>query len=196
MSEILRIFAKSISTAHEGRRPRADEMPGNNKQQSHKRCARHGHRAENMKKIIAILTLAAAFCCGAWAQTPEVSFNKIPQATFPCQLSSKTDTLPPLVFNTARDLSIYCSGKAQDLIKKSQGFFVAGVTANVLGGVLFSYGANGGSEGEYVLGAIIMIGGAVFDIISVADLLGHWKWDYRRKQVDLYPTPAGVNVTF
>lgn len=145
-----------------------------------------------MKKLI-LFAISIIIASASFAQMQDLKFNKIPEVTFPCRLNNPLDSTLSSVLYTPNELSIYCSKRAQSSISKAQGFFYAGVAATAVGGVIASVAV----RNRYIIaGDIIMVGGAVSSILSVGNLIGHFKWEYRRKQVDLYLNPTGVTLKF
>lgn len=126
----------------------------------------------------------------------KINFNKITETTFPAILVSGNERTKTRLttIDTPMELSKYCSIQAQRNISKAQSNFAAGITLQIVGGAIY-----GGTD-KYgygpLIGVLMVAGGTVFEMVSIGNLIGHVKWDYRRKQVDMYLTPAGATIKF
>lgn len=143
-----------------------------------------------MKKYI--ISFVLLLVCAFAAHTQNVlNDNNIPYANFPC-VYGDPDKL--IEFNNPTEASKYFSSKAQSDISKAQKYFWAGLAFEAVGGVL-----TGISNDSYELnlaGSVCILGGAIFEAVAVSKVIGHFKWDYRRKQVDLYLNPTGATLRF
>ena len=148
-----------------------------------------------MKKYIICFLISTFLALRASAQQQPLDFNNIPNATFPCSFVKNGGTgLEDLItFSTPVELSKYCSAKAQKKISNAQTEFWVGTALEVVGVTLVQVAQ---SNGGFLFGCAALIGGGVCEILAVSDIIGHFKWDYRRKQVDLYLLPNGATLRF
>lgn len=146
-----------------------------------------------MKKYIISCVLFVVCALSVKSQNI-LNLNNIPDTKFPCIHNTKQSKEPPLIqFNNPTELSKFFSQKAQSNLSMAQGFFWAGIACELVGSILTGINA---SEGMELAGSVIMLGGGICEVVAVSNIIGHFKWDYRRKQVDLYLSPAGATLKF
>lgn len=143
-----------------------------------------------MKKYIFSFVLLLVCAFAAHSQNV-LNENNIPDTKFPC-LYGTPDKL--IEFNNPTEASKYFSNKALSEITKAQKFFWAGLAFEAVGSVLT--GISDGSQELTIAGSVCILGGAIFEAAAVSKVIGHFKWDYRRKQVDLYLNPTGATLRF
>lgn len=157
-------------------------------------CARHESRAVIMKKHIICLLISTLLASAASAQQV-LNLDSIPDAAFPCCLVKHpgSENEVHIDFSTPAELSKYCSRKAQKRISNAQTDFWVGAALQVVGAT-FMQAAQGDSG--FIFGCIALAGGSVCELAAISNVIGHFKWDYRRKQVDLYLAPNGAALRF
>lgn len=143
-----------------------------------------------MKKYIicCVISLVCAFT--AHSQNT-LDINKIPYTKFPCTYETSNKYIR---FKDPTEASKYFSEKAQADISKAQKYFWTGLAFEAVGGVLT--GIFNGNDGLNYAGSVCILGGTIFEAVAVSKVIGHFKWDYRRKQVDLYLNPTGATIKF
>lgn len=170
-------------------------------------------RDGRMKKLLLLLLMFVSIVASAQEKVKyqEVNFNNIPRTEFPCAIyetqvqslgndSSTYLSIPVDVFSTPRDLSVYCSDRAQKNITQAKNWVISGIVLDAVGGVMLGIAASSVEERTAerldMLGIISIAAGTIFETVGVVDLISHFQWDYRRKQVDLYLMPNGATLKF
>lgn len=132
----------------------------------------------------------------------EVDFNNIPRTEFPCAIfDSYYHEIPVEIFSAPVNLSVYCSNKAHKNITQAKSCVILGIVLDAFGGIMLGIAAGGGvnerrSETLDLLGIISIAAGTICETVGVVDLISHFQWEYRRKQVDLYLMPTGATLKF
>lgn len=168
-----------------------------------------------MKHTIRLIILALVLCVlgiSAKAQNKtvvpdnisctKVDFNNLPHQDFPCFIKDNSFNSFDRyggewghVCTTPQELSMYCSQKAQKCVNKAYTLSVTGACFLAVGGFLYGVGTDG-SDGALVTGALLITTGGVLESLVGFKLINHKRWDYRRKQVDLYLTPGSATLKF
>ena len=109
--------------------------------------------------------------------------------------------MPSEFFSTPVDLSVYCSAKAQKNITQAKNLAISGIVLDAVGGAMLGGVAASGVEGITaemldIFGIISIAAGTICETVGVVDLISHFQWEYRRKQVDLYLMPTGATLKF
>ena len=124
-----------------------------------------------------------------FAQTVPVKLEAtdIPHQTFPC-ISSDS-----IVLNNPLDLSIYCSMRANNCIDHTYKVAIGGTIATLGGAVLL---VTGDGNSFTTFGGFIIGVGCALNTVAFFDAINHLRWEYKRKQVDLYLKPTGATLIF
>lgn len=115
--------------------------------------------------------------------TSSIDWNHIPNMEF-----------PSCGFRDPYHLSWYCSNMAEKRLRQFANNETAGFCLTVVGGGLIVAGA--GMKDVVAVGCVIGFAGLVFDVIGFYDLMHHFKWNYRKKQVDFYLSPTSATLKF
>ena len=144
-----------------------------------------------MKKLLLLLLMFVSVVVSAQEKVKynAVDFNNIPRTEFPCAFYDIS--IPVDVFSTPRDLSVYCSDKAQKNITHAKNWAISGIVLGAVGGIMLGIDAD-----VDLLGIISIAAGTICETVGVVDLISHFQWEYRRKQVDLYLMPTGATLKF
>lgn len=138
-----------------------------------------------MKKLLLLLLMFVSIVASAQEKVKyqEVNFNNIPHTEFPCAIyetqvqslgndSSTYLSIPVDVFSTPRDLSVYCSDRAQKNITQAKNWVISGIVLDAVGGVMLaaSYGSEVGektAERLGVVGIISIVAGTICETVGV-----------------------------
>lgn len=150
-----------------------------------------------MKKFIICFVILVFCSLAAFSQEGNVvNFKKLPETKFPCTLRNEIDSTDTVTFWTPVELSKYCSDKAYSNLSSFQGCLIGGLCIQALGAGMYGYYSLNHSDATRLVGAIAILGGAVCEVVAMANLIGHFKWEYSRKRVDMYLMPNGATIKF
>lgn len=158
-----------------------------------------------MKKLLLLLLMFVSVVASAQENKKchRLDLNNIPRTEFPCAIYSSSvyyeyQYVPSEFFSTPVDLSVYCSAKAQKNITQAKNLAISGIVLDAVGGVMLGLAASGVGETTElnITGIISIAAGTICETVGIVDLISHFQWDYRRKQVDLYLMPNGATLKF
>jgi len=147
-----------------------------------------------MKKTI-ILLVALMVCSSVMAQTHRLNLNDIPNTQFPCQMVDNKSG-DSVTFYDYNQLSKSCSYYAQKKISNAETCLKVGLALQCGGAFLYGLSVYEDSPYLSLAGLGMVAAGGVLELVSVCNVVGHFKWEYRRKQVDMYLSPAGATIRF
>lgn len=104
-------------------------------------------------------------------------------------------TFPINGFQNPFELSWYCSNKAENFLSKFARNETIGLCLMTAGALGYGIGSSVSDE-IAAAGIVAIVAGAVCQVVGVYQLAYHFKWNYRKKQVDFYLSPASATLKF